>query len=162
VRDAVAGTDIVTTATADKTRATIIPGHLLEPGMHINAVGGDCPGKTEFDASALQRAQVFVEYEPQTRIEGELQQMPADFAVTELWRVLQKLAPGRTSDAQITLFDSVGFALEDYSALRTMHSLAGRGPAVADRAGAGARRPQGSVCHGETGIQSPDHQSCGP
>lgn len=124
VRDAVAGTDIVTTVTADKTHATIIPGHLLEPGMHINAVGGDCPGKTEFDASALQRAQVFVEYEPQTRIEGELQQMPADFAVTELWRVLQKLAPGRTSAAQITLFDSVGFALEDYSALRTMHSLA--------------------------------------
>ena len=92
--------------------------------MHINAVGGDCPGKTELDASALQRAQVFVEYEPQTRIEGELQQMPSGFAVTELWRVVQKLAPGRTSARQITLFDSVGFALEDYSALRTMHSLA--------------------------------------
>ena len=94
--------------------------------MHINAVGGDCPGKTEFDAPALQRAQVFVEYEPQTRIEGELQQMPADFAVTELWRVLQRQAPGRTAPEQITLFDSVGFALEDYSALRTMYGLAKR------------------------------------
>ena len=124
VQDAVAGTDVVTTVTADKTRAVIVAGHLLEPGMHINAVGGDCPGKTEFDAPALQRARVFVEYEPQTRIEGELQQMPADFAVTELWRVLQGQAPGRTAPEQITLFDSVGFALEDYSALRTMHSLA--------------------------------------
>lgn len=123
-QDAVAGTDIVTTVTADKRRATILHGHWLEPGMHINAVGGDCPGKTELDASALQRAQVFVEYEPQTRIEGELQQMPSGFVVTELWRVVQKLAPGRISARQITLFDSVGFALEDYSALRTMHSLA--------------------------------------
>lgn len=126
VPDAVAGTDIVTTVTADKTRAVIVAGHLLEPGMHINAVGGDCPGKTEFDASALQRAQVFVEYEPQTRIEGELQQMPADFAVTELWRVVQGQDSGRTAPEQITLFDSVGFALEDYSALRTMHDLARR------------------------------------
>lgn len=91
VRDAVAGTDIVTTATADKTRATIIPGHLLEPGMHINAVGGDCPGKTEFDASALQRAQVFVEYEPQTRIEGE----PA----TDAGRLCRDRAVARAAEA---------------------------------------------------------------
>ena len=122
--DAVKDADIVTTATADKTRATIIHAPLLQPGMHLNAVGGDCPGKTELAAAVLQRASVFVEYEPQTRMEGELQQMPADFAVTELWRVLQKQAPGRTSAEEITLFDSVGFALEDYSALRTMHRLA--------------------------------------
>jgi ornithine cyclodeaminase len=52
--------------------------------------------------------------------------MPADFAVTEFWRVLSGAAPGRVSDAQITLFDSVGFALEDYSALRTMQALGRR------------------------------------
>lgn len=124
VADAVRGADIVTTITADKTHATIIHSHLLEAGMHLNAVGGDCPGKTELEAAVLEQAQVFVEYEPQTRIEGELQQMPAAFAVTELWRVLQKQTPGRSSAEQITLFDSVGFALEDYSALRTMHGLA--------------------------------------
>ena len=124
VADVVQGADIVTTITADKTRATILHEHLLKPGMHINAVGGDCPGKTECAAAVLNRAKVFVEYEPQTRAEGELQQMPADFAVTELWRVLQRQAPGRTATEQITLFDSVGFALEDYSALRTMHALA--------------------------------------
>ena len=50
--------------------------------------------------------------------------MPADFAVTEFWRVLQGQAAGRTAAQQITVFDSVGFALEDYSALRCMHALA--------------------------------------
>ena len=124
VQEAVRGVDIVTTVTADKAYATILHASMVEPGMHINAVGGDCPGKTELEAAVLQRAQVFVEYEPQTRIEGELQQMPADFAVTEFWRVLQGQAAGRTAAQQITVFDSVGFALEDYSALRCMHALA--------------------------------------
>ena len=44
--------------------------------------------------------------------------MPADFAVTEFWKVLLGAAPGRTSEEQITIFDSVGFAVEDFSALR--------------------------------------------
>jgi ornithine cyclodeaminase len=92
--------------------------------MHINAVGGDCPGKTELAPEVLQRAEVFVEFEPQTRIEGDIQQMPADFRVTEFWRVVQGLAPGRTSEQEVTVFDSVGFALEDYSALRYMRGLA--------------------------------------
>ena len=116
--EAVQGSDIVTTVTADKTNATILTADMLEPGMHINAVGGDCPGKTELDAQVLHAGPVFVEYEPQTRLEGELQQMPADFAVTELWRVLSGQAVGRSNPGQITVFDSVGFALEDYSALR--------------------------------------------
>ena len=122
--EAVKGADIVTTVTADKTNATIIVPEMLEAGMHINGVGGDCPGKTELHADVLRRAGVFVEYEPQTRIEGDLQQMPADFAVTELWRVLTGKAPGRTGLDQITVFDSVGFALEDYSALRFMRDAA--------------------------------------
>ncbi|QIL80641.1 ornithine cyclodeaminase [Diaphorobacter sp. HDW4A] len=121
--DAVRGADIVTTLTASKARATIVGAQMLAPGMHLNAVGGDCPGKTELAAAVLTNASVFVEYEPQTRVEGDLQQMPADFAVTEFWRVIQGLAPGRRADDEITVFDSVGFALEDYSALRTMREL---------------------------------------
>jgi ornithine cyclodeaminase len=124
VERAVQGADIVTTVTADKTRATILrPGHIA-PGMHLNAVGGDCPGKTELDAAILERASVFVEYEPQSRIEGEIQQMPADFAVTEFWRVLTRQAPGRRRDDEVTVFDSVGFALEDFSALRWLRDSA--------------------------------------
>ncbi|HEY4555585.1 MAG TPA: ornithine cyclodeaminase [Lysobacter sp.] len=124
VAEAVRGADIVTTVTADKTNATILDASMLEAGMHINAVGGDCPGKTELAAQVLERASVFVEFEPQSRIEGELQQMPADFRVTELWRVLTSDAAGRRSDEEITVFDSVGFALEDYSALRLLRDCA--------------------------------------
>ncbi len=126
IAQAVRGADIVTTVTADKTNATIITADMIEPGMHINGVGGDCPGKTELHANVLRGASVFVEYEPQTRIEGDLQQMEADFAVTELWRVLQGQSIGRTSAQQVTVFDSVGFALEDYSALRFVRDCARR------------------------------------
>jgi ornithine cyclodeaminase len=122
--DAVRGADIVTTVTADKTNATILTPEMIEPGMHINGVGGDCPGKTELHRGVLEAATVFVEFEPQTRIEGDIQQMPADFAVTEFWRVLDGQALGRTSARQVTVFDSVGFALEDYSALSFMRDAA--------------------------------------
>jgi ornithine cyclodeaminase len=122
--EAVRGADIVTTVTADKTRAAILTRAMVEPGMHINAVGGDCPGKTELHPDVLRAARVFVEYEPQTRIEGDLQQMPADFAVTELWRVLTGRTDGRDDARQITVFDSVGFALEDFSALRWLRDSA--------------------------------------
>jgi ornithine cyclodeaminase len=124
VRETVRGADIVTTVTADKTNAVILTADMLAPGMHLNAVGGDCPGKTELSADVLRAASVFVEYEPQTRVEGDLQQMPADFAVTELWRVLCGEATGRRHADEVSLFDSVGFALEDFSALRFMRDAA--------------------------------------
>ena len=124
VREAVRGADIVTTITADKSNATIITADMLEPGMHLNGVGGDCPGKTEIHADVLRAAKVFVEFEPQTRIEGDLQQMPAEFAVTELWQVLSDQQTGRDHAAQVTMFDSVGFAMEDFSALRYVFAQA--------------------------------------
>ena len=122
--EAVRGADVVTTVTADKTNATILTPGMLAPGMHINAVGGDCPGKTELHADVLRQAQVFVEYTPQTRIEGDIQQLPPDFVVTELWEVLASRHGGRASDAAVTVFDSVGFALEDFSALRFLRDAA--------------------------------------
>ncbi|MHB1199619.1 MAG: ornithine cyclodeaminase [Polaromonas sp.] len=122
--EAVHGADIVTTITADKTNATIITANMLAAGTHLNAVGGDCPGKTEIHPDVLRAAKVFVEYEPQTRTEGDLQQMPPDFAVTELWQVLSGQKTGRDHARQITMFDSVGFALEDFSALRYLNDRA--------------------------------------
>jgi ornithine cyclodeaminase len=117
---AVEGADIVTTVTADKRNATILTPEMIVPGMHLNAVGGDCPGKTELHPQILLRpdARVVVEYEPQSRIEGEIQQMDAAFAVTELSQVLGGARPGRVSECEVTIFDSVGFALEDFSSLR--------------------------------------------
>jgi ornithine cyclodeaminase len=124
VAEAIQGADIITTATAAKTRAKILTPDMIVPGVHINAVGGDCPGKTELHPAILEQARVLVEYAPQTRSEGEIQQMPEDFPVVELWQVLTNAAPGRTHDDEITVFDSVGFALEDFSALRLIHDLA--------------------------------------
>jgi ornithine cyclodeaminase len=118
IEEAMEGVQIVTTVTADKQNATILTDNMVGSGLHINAVGGDCPGKTELHADILQRSDIFVEYPPQTRIEGEIQQLPADYPVKELWRVMAGLEPGRTGERQITLFDSVGFAIEDFSALR--------------------------------------------
>ncbi|MBD3678082.1 MAG: ornithine cyclodeaminase [Rhodobacteraceae bacterium] len=116
--EAVEGADIVTTCTADKQYATILTDNLVGPGIHINAVGGDCPGKTELHRDILMRSSIFVEFPPQTRIEGEIQQLDADHPVTELWQVMAGQTPGRRSERDITLFDSVGFAIEDFSALR--------------------------------------------
>jgi ornithine cyclodeaminase len=118
IEEAMEGVQIVTTVPADKQNATILTDNMVGSGLHINAVGGDCPGKTELHADILKRSDIFVEYPPQTRIEGEIQQLPPDYPVKELWRVMAGLEPGRTGDRQITLFDSVGFAIEDFSALR--------------------------------------------
>lgn len=122
--EAAKGADIVTTCTADKAWATILTPDMVEPGTHINAIGGDCPGKTELHADVLRGAKIFVEHEPQTRIEGDIQRLPADHPVTALWQVLAGLETGRESADQVTVFDSVGFALEDFSALRYVLELA--------------------------------------
>jgi ornithine cyclodeaminase len=116
--EAILGADIITTVTADKQYATILTDNMVGAGVHINGVGGDCPGKTELHRDILLRSEIFVEYPPQTRVEGEIQQLDADHPVTELWQVITGAVQGRTDVRQITLFDSVGFAVEDFSALR--------------------------------------------
>jgi len=117
-QDAVSGAEIITTCTADKQYATILTDNMIGDGVHINAIGGDCPGKTELHKDILLRSDIFVEYPPQTWVEGEIQQLDKDHKITELWKVITGEVQGRTSDRQITLFDSVGFATEDFSALR--------------------------------------------
>lgn len=112
------GAQIITTCTADKQYATILTDNMVGSGVHINAIGGDCPGKTELHRDILMRSEIFVEYPPQTRIEGEIQQLEPDHPVTELWQVITGQTVGRRNDKEITLFDSVGFAIEDFSALR--------------------------------------------
>ena len=115
---AIEGAEIITTCTADKQYATILTENMVGAGVHINAIGGDCPGKTELHRDILLRSSIFVEYPEQTRIEGEIQQLDPDHPVTELWQVILGETQGRVDDRQITLFDSVGFAIEDFSALR--------------------------------------------
>lgn len=121
-QQAIEGAAIVTTCTADKQFATILTDNMVGPGIHINAIGGDCPGKTELHRDILLRADCFVEYPPQTWIEGEIQQMDRSYPITELWQVVTGQVPGRRDERQITLFDSVGFAIEDFSALRYLRA----------------------------------------
>ena len=129
---AIEGAQVITTCTADKRNATVLHDNMIGAGVHINAIGGDCPGKTELAPAILSRAQTFVEFEPQTRIEGEIQQMPAEYPVTDLWQVIAGQAEGRRDAAQITLFDGVGFAIEDFAALNWLYDQVGAGGAMLD------------------------------
>ena len=116
--EAVQEADIITTVTADKKQATILTDNMVGTGIHINAVGGDCPGKTELHKDIVLRSSIFVEYPEQTWIEGEIQQLERDHPITELWQVISGKVEGRRDRHEVTLFDSVGFAIEDFSALR--------------------------------------------
>src|SRR5216684_1191732 len=128
--EAVRGADIVTTVTADKRNATILTPPMIAPGMHLNAVGGDCPGKTELHPDILraEAARIVVEFEPQARVEGEIQQLGGAVQVSELAHVLLENRPGRLGDHEVTIFDSVGFALSDFSSLRYLLRLNGEYP----------------------------------
>ncbi len=126
ILEALEGADVVVTATAARGRTCLFASEFIEEGVHLNALGGDSPGKTELDPRLLDRCKIVVEYLPQTRIEGEIQNRPDVPVYAELWELVQGIKPGRTSDAEITLFDSVGFALEDFAILTFVHDLSAR------------------------------------
>lgn len=121
-RSVVENSSIITTATAQRGHHKIIEKEWLRKGQHINKIGGDCPGKTELDPEILSNAKIVVEFLEQTKIEGEIQQGNARVYAT-LEELVSKKKPGRESEEEITLFDSVGFAIEDYSILRLVHEL---------------------------------------
>ena len=125
--EAVRGADIVTTVTADKAYATILTPEMIEPGMHINAIGGDCPGKTELHRRRAAKC---------ARCSSSTSRRRASRATSSSCRRTSRSpscgacspAPARAASAptQVTVFDSVGFALEDYSTLRYVHEQAER------------------------------------
>lgn len=121
-QDVLENCDIITTATATKSQTKILKNDWIQAGLHINGIGGDCPGKTELDKAILSRAKVIVEYFPQSKIEGEIQQNRDSF-YAELWEIIAGKKPGRENNSEITLFDSVGFAIEDYVALKLIYEL---------------------------------------
>lgn len=127
-KEAVEGADIVTTCTACKDHVDVIKNEWIKSGTHINALGGDCPGKTELELSILPRSRIVVEYFEQSCTEGEIQRWTQADAKKHVYAELHELIngtkQGRENDQEITLFDSVGIALEDYSALRLTYELA--------------------------------------
>lgn len=124
-KEVVEGVDIVTTATASKSQSKILSLGMLSPGLHINGIGGDCPQKTELDKNILSHAKIVVEFLPQSKVEGEIQQLESNSQIhAELWEVITGKKKGRELDDEITLFDSVGFAIEDFAILKLVHELA--------------------------------------
>ena len=119
--------EIIITCTASKQRAIVLQDSWLKKGVHINGVGGDSPGKTELDPQTLHRAKIFVEHLPQTLIEGEIQcldEITRNRQIKgELWELIAQKKIGRENEDDITLFDSVGFAIEDFSIMRLCHQL---------------------------------------
>lgn len=126
IAEAMSGADMVITATAAKQKAVVLTADMITPGMHIHGLGGDCPGKTELDPAILPRCRIVVEYLSQSRLEGEIQNLPDPANCTELWELVAGTRPGRESATQVTLLDSVGFALEDHSILKLVYELSER------------------------------------
>jgi ornithine cyclodeaminase len=120
-RQAVEQADVVCTATTSST--PVFSGADIAPGAHINAIGGFTPNMAEVDSIAVRRASVFVDSRSAVLAEaGELIQpiqrgeITADWIRGELGDVLAGRIPGRTSPDEITLFKSVGVAVQDAAA----------------------------------------------
>ncbi len=122
--EAVANADIIATATADRRQARLFGPECVRPGVHINALGGDCPGKTEIDPQLLRKSKLVVEFLEQTSREGEIQNLENPVVYAELWELVAKRKCGRETEHEITVFDSVGFAIEDFSMLKLIYDLA--------------------------------------
>ncbi len=127
-QEAVLGADIITVCTACKAHVDVIKNEWIVPGVHINALGGDTVGKTELEEGILLRSKIVVEYFDQSIIEGEIQRMSREearkFVHAELHELITGSKSGRDNESEITLFDSVGIALEDYSVLKLTNTLA--------------------------------------
>lgn len=121
IRAAVEGADIVCTVTAAP--RPVLEGAWLRPGQHLNVVGASIPSKREVDDRAVLRARIFVDYRPSTFVQaGEIVDMIAAGTIdethvrAEIGEVLSGDAPGRESDAEITLYRSLGIAAQDLAA----------------------------------------------
>lgn len=122
--EAVHGADIITTCTADKKYQTILTHDMIEKDVFINAIGGDCPGKTELQQTLVENSKVVVEFLEQSKIEGEIQHLGENYSCPELHEIVKKEVDLNVKKDGTIIFDSVGFALQDYSVLRLTYELA--------------------------------------
>jgi len=129
VEEAVTGADIVCTVTSS--REPVVRGAWLSPGAHVNAVGSSVPTARELDSEAVAKARLFVDHRPSALEEaGDFLLARADGAVGddhiagELGQLVTGQVPGRQSPSDITLFKSVGLAIEDVAAAHHIYSKA--------------------------------------
>jgi len=108
--EAVRGADVIVTATTSKT--PVLSGGWLSPGVHINAVGAPRPDWRELDDETLRRARVYVDSR-EAALEESGDVIAAGRIFAELGEVVSRTKPGRGSEEEITLFKSLGLAVED-------------------------------------------------
>jgi alanine dehydrogenase len=128
-REAVEGADIVCTLTSS--REPVVLGEWLAPGAHVNAAGSSVASARELDAAAVSRSRLFVDRREAALAEaGDFLLARSEGAVTdahivaELGEVVIGSAPGRTNPSEITLFKSVGLAIEDVAAAQHIYGKA--------------------------------------
>ncbi|MFK7806084.1 MAG: ornithine cyclodeaminase family protein [Anaerolineae bacterium] len=129
VADAVAGTQIICTTTAAP--EPILLNEMLEQGMHINAVGSSVPFAREIDSATMAQATLFVDRKESTVNEsGDFLMAKADGVIdedsieAEVGEILIGEHPGRSSYQEITLFKSLGLAIEDVAAAHHIYQKA--------------------------------------
>jgi ornithine cyclodeaminase/alanine dehydrogenase-like protein (mu-crystallin family) len=116
--DAVRGADVVVVATTSRT--PVLSGEWLSPGVHVNAVGAPRPGWRELDDNVLRQAKLYVESrEAASRESGDV--IAAGDIFAELGEVIGGARPGRQSAEEITLFKSVGVAVEDIASAELVY-----------------------------------------
>ena len=117
VKETVEGADVVVTVTP--VREPIVKSEWIGPGVHINAIGADAPGKEEHDPELLKRAKIVIDDWEQASHSGEINVPLAKGIIAreniwaEIGEVVAGLKPGRTSPDEITIFDSTGLAIQD-------------------------------------------------
>ncbi|MCE2828335.1 MAG: ornithine cyclodeaminase family protein [Sphingomonadales bacterium] len=129
VEDAIAGADVICTTTS--AREPVLPGALLEPGMHVNLVGSSAADSREADDDVVARSRFFIDFRPSTMDQaGELLhaitagRVTEEHIVGEIGEVLAGSCVGRTSAEDITLYKSLGVAAQDIVTARHIFHLA--------------------------------------
>ena len=130
-REAAEGTDVICTVTSS--REPVLSGEWLAPGTHVNAVGASLPTSRELDSGAVARARLYVDRRESTINEGGDFLVPKregiigdDHIVGEIGELLvdPPRIEGRRSAGEITLFKSLGLAIEDVAAARRVYDRA--------------------------------------
>ncbi|GAC1335919.1 MAG: ornithine cyclodeaminase family protein [Chloroflexota bacterium] len=110
--EAVRGADVVVTATTSQT--PVLCGEWLSPGAHVNAIGAPRPDWRELDDEVLRRARLYVDSREAAVAEsGDVIAAGAESIVDEIGAVINGTAPGRESADDVTVFKSLGLAVED-------------------------------------------------
>ncbi|MDQ6893802.1 MAG: ornithine cyclodeaminase family protein [Acidobacteriota bacterium] len=135
VKEAVEGAELVCTATSS--REPVVAGEWLSPGAHVNAVGSSVPFARELDTAAVLRSRLFVDRRESALNEAGDFLIPKkegafgdEHIVAEIGDVFTGASPGRKSPDEITLFKSLGLAIEDVASAEHIAGKAANDPEV--------------------------------